>query len=57
MLGNQAGSVRFAAVMIIACPDCGWIQQMPPLRAGMSAEIAVDTGHARGLPHFLSAIF
>jgi membrane fusion protein, multidrug efflux system len=27
-------------------------QKMPPLRAGMSAEAAVDTGHARGLPHF-----
>jgi membrane fusion protein (multidrug efflux system) len=32
-------------------------QNLPPLRAGMSAEIDVDTGHARGLPHFLSAIF
>jgi len=27
-------------------------QNLPPLRAGMSAEVAVDTGHARGLPHF-----
>jgi membrane fusion protein, multidrug efflux system len=27
-------------------------QKMPPLRAGMSAEVAVDTGHARGLPRF-----
>jgi membrane fusion protein, multidrug efflux system len=27
-------------------------QKLPPLRAGMSAEVAVDTGHARGLPHF-----
>jgi membrane fusion protein (multidrug efflux system) len=27
-------------------------QDLPPLRAGMSAEIAVDTGHARGLPFF-----
>jgi membrane fusion protein (multidrug efflux system) len=24
----------------------------PPLRAGMSAVVDVDTGHARGLPHF-----
>ena len=24
----------------------------PPLRAGMSVEVNVDTGHARGLPHF-----
>jgi membrane fusion protein (multidrug efflux system) len=24
----------------------------PPLRAGMSVEASVDTGHARGLPHF-----
>ena len=30
---------------------------MPPLRSGMSVEIDVDTGHARGLPHFLTALF
>ena len=24
----------------------------PPLRAGMSAEVSVNTGHARGFPHF-----
>jgi membrane fusion protein (multidrug efflux system) len=24
---------------------------LPPLRAGMSVEVEVDTGHARGLPH------
>ncbi len=29
----------------------------PPLRAGMSVEAAVDTGHTRGLPHFLPALF
>jgi membrane fusion protein (multidrug efflux system) len=29
----------------------------PPLRAGMSVEIDVDTGHARGLPSFLPALF
>jgi membrane fusion protein (multidrug efflux system) len=28
----------------------------PPLRAGMSAEVAVDTGHKRGLPHYLMAL-
>ena len=28
----------------------------PPLRAGMSVEVAVDTGHARGLPHFVTAV-
>jgi membrane fusion protein (multidrug efflux system) len=32
-------------------------QNMPPLRAGMSVEVDVDTGHARGLPHFLAALF
>ena len=31
--------------------------KLPPLLAGMSVEIAVDTGHARGLPHFLTALF
>ena len=29
-------------------------RQMPPLRAGMSVEVDVDTGHARGCPHFLA---
>jgi membrane fusion protein (multidrug efflux system) len=29
----------------------------PPLRAGMSVEVDVDTGHQRGLPHFLTALF
>lgn len=29
---------------------------LPPLRAGMSVEAEVDTGHARGLPHFLKAL-
>ena len=32
-------------------------QSRPPLRAGMSVEVDVDTGHARGLPHFLSGLF
>jgi membrane fusion protein (multidrug efflux system) len=32
-------------------------QNMPPLRAGMSVEVDVDTGHPRGLPHFLAALF
>jgi membrane fusion protein (multidrug efflux system) len=36
--------------------DTGGNQQ-PPLRAGMSVEVAVDTGHSRGLPHFLAALF
>jgi membrane fusion protein (multidrug efflux system) len=29
----------------------------PPLRAGMSVEVDVDTGHRRGLPHFMTALF
>ena len=32
-------------------------ERLPPLRAGMSTEVYVDTGHARGLPHFLTALF
>jgi membrane fusion protein (multidrug efflux system) len=31
-------------------------QSQPPLRAGMSAEVDVDTGHARGLPHFIAVL-
>jgi membrane fusion protein (multidrug efflux system) len=30
---------------------------LPPLRAGMSVVVDVDTGHARGLPHFLTSLF
>jgi membrane fusion protein (multidrug efflux system) len=29
----------------------------PILRSGMSVEIDVDTGHARGMPHILTALF
>jgi membrane fusion protein (multidrug efflux system) len=29
-------------------------QGKPPLRGGMSAEVSIDTGHARGLPMFIS---
>jgi membrane fusion protein, multidrug efflux system len=32
-------------------------KNLPPLRAGMSVEVDVDTGHGRGLPHFLTALF
>jgi membrane fusion protein (multidrug efflux system) len=32
-------------------------KRMPPLSAGMSAEVDIDTGHARGLPHFLTDLF
>jgi membrane fusion protein (multidrug efflux system) len=32
-------------------------KSLPPLAAGMSVEISVDTGHKRGFPHFLSSLF
>jgi membrane fusion protein, multidrug efflux system len=32
-------------------------QVLPPLRAGMSVEIGVRTGHTRGVPHVLAALF
>jgi membrane fusion protein, multidrug efflux system len=32
-------------------------KSMPPLAAGMSVEVDVDTGHARGFPHFLGSLF
>jgi membrane fusion protein (multidrug efflux system) len=31
-------------------------EHQPPLRTGMSVEVDVDTGHARGWPHFLAAM-
>jgi len=31
-------------------------KSLPPLRAGMSVEVDVDTGHARGVPHVLGAL-
>ena len=30
--------------------------ELPPLRAGMSVEVDVDTGHARGLPNILTSL-
>jgi membrane fusion protein, multidrug efflux system len=32
-------------------------KSMPPPRAGMSVEVEVNTGKARGLPHFLTTLF
>jgi membrane fusion protein, multidrug efflux system len=32
-------------------------KDLPPLRAGTSVEVEVNTGHRRGLPHFLTAMF
>jgi membrane fusion protein (multidrug efflux system) len=31
-------------------------KNLPPLRAGMSVVVDIDTGHTRGLPHFLTAL-
>jgi membrane fusion protein (multidrug efflux system) len=30
---------------------------LPPLRAGMSADVSIDTGHRRGLPRVLTGLF
>jgi membrane fusion protein, multidrug efflux system len=32
-------------------------KNLPPLRAGMSVEVDVDTGHTRGLPPILTGLF
>jgi membrane fusion protein (multidrug efflux system) len=32
-------------------------KNLPPLRAGMSVVVNVDTGHPRGVPQFISALF
>ncbi len=37
--------------------DQASLKDNPPLRAGMSAEVSVYTGHKRGAPSFLSGLF
>jgi len=32
-------------------------KNLPQLRSGMSVEVNINTGHARGLPHFLAVLF
>ncbi|MDB6160134.1 MAG: hemolysin secretion protein [Gammaproteobacteria bacterium] len=32
-------------------------QRLPPLRAGMSVEVSIDTGHTRGWPRFMTGWF
>ena len=45
--GNWVKVVQRVPVRIELDPG----QDVPTLRAGMSASVEVDTGHARGLPH------
>ncbi|PRX09101.1 UNVERIFIED_ORG: membrane fusion protein (multidrug efflux system) [Martelella mediterranea] len=47
--GNWVKVVQRVPVRIALNLDDG----APPLRIGMSATVDVDTGHARGLPHFV----
>ncbi|WP_299131746.1 HlyD family secretion protein [uncultured Amaricoccus sp.] len=49
--GNWVKVVQRVPVRIAL--DAG--QDVPTLRSGMSASVAVDTGHARGLPGFVTA--
>jgi membrane fusion protein (multidrug efflux system) len=44
-------------IPLIVHLDPGANRDDPPLRAGMSVEISVYTGHENGLPHFLTALF
>jgi len=37
--------------------DIADLEGKPPLRVGMSAVVDVDTGHARGLPDFITSLF
>jgi membrane fusion protein (multidrug efflux system) len=52
--GNWVKVVQRIAMRVRIDTDDG---NLPPLRAGMSLEVNVDTGHARGLPHFLAVLF
>ena len=49
--GNWVKVVQRVPVRIELDPG----QDVPTLRAGMSASVEVDTGHVRGLPHVLTA--
>jgi membrane fusion protein, multidrug efflux system len=51
--GNWVKVVQRIPVRIRVATD---EKSHPPLRAGMSVVVDVDTGHARGLPHFLMAL-
>jgi hypothetical protein len=62
--GAQRPSTRISGQMPTSRPGKrpavmlrGRLCRPRPLRAGMSTEVSVDTGHPRGLPHFLTALF
>jgi membrane fusion protein (multidrug efflux system) len=46
--GNWVKVVQRIPMRIRVTPD----PRLPPLRAGMSVVVQIDTGHARGLPFF-----
>ncbi|HEY1929247.1 MAG TPA: HlyD family secretion protein [Caulobacteraceae bacterium] len=50
--GNWVKVVQRIPLRLRVLPDQG---SLPPLRAGMSVVVQIDTGHARGLPFFESA--
>jgi membrane fusion protein, multidrug efflux system len=52
--GNWVKVVQRVPVRVRIDPND---KSLPPLRPGMSVEVDVDTGHSRGLPHFLTAMF
>ena len=51
--GNWVKVVQRIPMRIIVDNAAG----KPPLRVGMSVEVNVDTGHARGFPNFLTDLF
>ena len=67
LIGASAHSAEEAAALLRAGADYVTVSPVfateskpgygPALGAGMSAVVNVDTGHARGIPHFLKALF
>src|ERR1700754_1860390 len=51
--GNWVKVVQRIPMRILVSNAAG----KPPLRVGMSVEVNVDTGHARGLPSFITGLF
>ncbi len=52
--GNWIKVVQRVSVLLAIAPNGGAAAGGPPLRAGMTVSVSIDTGHSRGLPNLRS---